>query len=471
MKPYISYLFYALLFVMSFQFTSCDKMDDIQKQYADEEEIIYLGKIDSVKVIPGFGRVKLTWEVSADPRIQRVRVYWNNNAESIVKEFNRSVSGPVKDSIFIENLPEGNYTFELRSESDEYNPSLPTIASGTVWGPNRGDDLGTRTVNSFDLDVSEATFTLGLSPVQQISAEDSMVFSEINYTTTTGADRTIRIHPDSSQAFLEDFATGEDFTIRDAFVSTIVIDTVYNNYREYISPQVVQGSGQLLDVKGQEDSKVFAVSDSVFMEWTVDGALVSYNWDGSMVSSVDKNIVGEISRDSFEHFFHYTTDKYIGITHDGKVFMHQVVNDTLTNVLTPSGEEAMGTGFVFEQFVPGIGYFYSVTSGTGELKTWFAQENATWGSPNGSTVATNFHRFRTMTLFNTNLLAIDHDGDLWYITVRASGEPNVYRKIGSGWDRFQGLVAVGTSLVAYDDEGNIYSFEQFNTETEFRVID
>lgn len=472
MKSYTSYLFYASLLLMSLHLYSCDEMDDIQKQYADEEEIIYLGKVDSVKVIPGYGRAKLTWEMSADPRIERVRVYWDNNQESIVKEFHREVSGVVKDSLIIENLAEGNYTFELRSESDQYDPSLPTFASGSVWGPNRGDDLGSRSISSFDLDHTNSAYTLMLTPVQIISAEDSMVFSELTYTNTAGSETTVRVNPDSSEVTLENFATGGEFTMRDAFVSASVIDTVYNNYRVYVSPEVINHGGNLQETEGQQSSDYFALTDTSFLEWTGDGELISFGWDGSMVSPGEQVITADLSRDSFRTFFYYGNNKFIAISHDGNVVMHQLVNDTLSMVLTPAGAEAMGVGFNFEQFVRGAGFFYSVTSGTGDLKTWFAREDATWGSPNGSTVATNFDRFQTISNINSNLLlAIDQEGNLWNITVKANGEPAVYRKIGTGWDQFDHLVGLDNNVLAIDQDGKMYVFDQLITEEKFWVVD
>src|SRR5690606_17641413 len=127
-------LFQFFIAFMVLNLSSCDKMDDIQKQFTDEEEHIYLGKVDSVEVIPGFGRAMLQWELSADPRVDRVKIYWNNHQDSISKNFSRGVSGNIKDSLIIENLTEGTYTFELRTENDLGNTSLNTIVSGSVWG-------------------------------------------------------------------------------------------------------------------------------------------------------------------------------------------------------------------------------------------------------------------------------------------------------------------------------------------------
>lgn len=472
MKSYTSLLFYLSLIFMSMNLSSCDEMDDIQKKYADEEEIIYLGKIDSVKVISGFGRVKLTWQVSADPRIERIRINWKNNAESVVKDFNRSVSGVVKDSIIIEDLSEGNYTFELISESDQYTASLPTLASGSVWGSNRGDDLGSRSINSFDLDHINSTYTLKLSPVQKINAEDSMVYSEITYMNTSGSTSIAKVLPDTTKVILEDFAPGNEFTLRDAFVSSTVIDTVFNNYRTFDSPSVITESGVNLGEKGDLSSDYFAISDSVIYEWNQESNLISYSVFPNSIEENDAIEYSDFPRDSFNVIFYNGGGQIIAVSHAGEVLMHKLVNDTITQVLTPGGEEVLGSGFTnFNHFIRGNGFFYTVTNESGELKTWYALDDATWGSPNGATVATGFEKYELLTWFNSNLLAIDQEGYLWRITLKANGEPNIYRKIGSGWDRFTSIMGMGTRLLCLNHTGDFYLFDDINTENEFLVVE
>ncbi|HLT93075.1 MAG TPA: DUF4998 domain-containing protein [Membranihabitans sp.] len=470
MKYNTSFLLLVFLIGSALMMTSCDDMDDIQKKYADEDEIIYLGRVDSVKVVPGFGRVKLLWELSADPRVERVKVYWNNNQESAVKEFSRQISGVIEDSLIIENLPEGSYTFELRTESDLYNPSLPTIASGVVWGPNKGDELGSRSFTRYNPDVLSGTYTLDLSPTQKVSSEENMVYTKITYTNSSGNETTVRVHPDSSQIVLEDFVMGSEYTMQDAFVSTVVFDTIFNNPRVFKAPDVIQHQGSLVD-SGDPDGKYFSISENELVEWTPTGDLITFNWDGTAMSPGEHKIVADLSRDSFRALFYYGNNKFIAISNQNEVVMHQLLDDTMAIVQTPAGADAMGVGFNFEKFVRGTGYFYSVTAGTGELKTWFALENATWGTPNGTTVATGFDRFEKITYFGTNLVAIDGSGGLWHITVKATGEPSVYRKIGHGWDRFEQLVSLGSDLLAIDEDGNIYTFGSLQQEEKYWVVE
>jgi hypothetical protein len=62
---------------------SCTKWDDYKKYTADGE-IIYAGKLDSVKVLSGKNRVRVVGKLNADPKISSVKIFWNQNADSLV---------------------------------------------------------------------------------------------------------------------------------------------------------------------------------------------------------------------------------------------------------------------------------------------------------------------------------------------------------------------------------------------------
>ena len=117
---------------------SCDDMNDIQSEYADRDERVYLGKVDSLKAFPGFGRAKITWYITADPKIEQTVIYWNERTDSLVKNVSRTSSGVMKDSIIIENLPEGSTLFEFRNMNSKGEYSLYTSVTATSWGVRQG---------------------------------------------------------------------------------------------------------------------------------------------------------------------------------------------------------------------------------------------------------------------------------------------------------------------------------------------
>src|SRR5690606_34378378 len=169
---------------------SCDKMDDIQRQYADKEEQVYLGKVDSLQVFPGIGRAKVTWFVGSDPKIDRTVIYWNMRRDSIVKEFTRTTPGVQKDSIILENLSEGSTLFEFRNVNNEGESSLYSAVTVTAWGEEFVAGLRARKMNAFDFDYVQSTYQLVLSAA---TPGDSVIYAEVAYTTKQGEEKTVQI--------------------------------------------------------------------------------------------------------------------------------------------------------------------------------------------------------------------------------------------------------------------------------------
>src|SRR5665647_130166 len=159
--------------------SSCNKMDDIQQKYAAREEQVYLGMVDSIQSFPGFNRVKLVWYISSDPRIDRTIIYWNLRHDSIVKEFAHTVPGVQKDSITIDNLPEGSSLFEFRNVNNEGETSLYSSAPVTVWGSIFVAGLHSRNFTAFDFNYSQLLYNLTLFPT---ALGDGVVYSQILYT-------------------------------------------------------------------------------------------------------------------------------------------------------------------------------------------------------------------------------------------------------------------------------------------------
>jgi hypothetical protein len=119
----------ALLITLSL--LSCSKWDDYKK-YTAGGEIIYSGKLDSVKAYSGKNRVRITGKLNADPKISTVKIFWNNNADSLVYEIKRSVSGNVFDQTF--PMPESITTFAVYTYDTDGNRSVPVYVVGKSFG-------------------------------------------------------------------------------------------------------------------------------------------------------------------------------------------------------------------------------------------------------------------------------------------------------------------------------------------------
>jgi len=146
---------------------ACDGMNDIQQKYLDESQQVYLGKVDSILSFSGLEKVKLVWYINADPKIETTVIYWNFRQDSLVKPFERIQEGHhgiQKDSVIIENLPEGTYNFELVNKNRYGESSLKSEVRGVSYGDEYRSTLATRPISSVLIsDVSAQSSTVRIN--------------------------------------------------------------------------------------------------------------------------------------------------------------------------------------------------------------------------------------------------------------------------------------------------------------------
>ena len=449
---------------------SCDDIEDIHSKYAEREEQVYLGKVDSLKVYPGFGRAKITWYIGADPRIEQTVIYWNMRRDSIVKDFVRTTPGLQKDSIIIENLSEGSVLYEFRNKNSKGETSLYSSISVTSWGENFASNLPGRKVIMSEYDYSLLQYKLGFSPA---IPGDSVVYSQIVYHDNTETEKTVKIERNTDMVVLPNFPDGGEYQFRNVFFLPQGMDTVYGNYNTFKAPVATFDGGEKLSLKGNVSSRysqrVGIDGRTSLYEWNDAGDVIVYalNDDGSF--SQTEAYISLVPRSTYREFFFYDDDKFIGIRTDHRAYMHQIVDGQLVTVRTPTGAEYFGAGFNMVKFIPAKGFFYSVDA-NGNLKTWFANNNATWGSSSGTTVSTGF-LYDPVTLFNfKHLICVDADGYLWSIPITTSGTLGSKNKIGAGWNKFVKIISVGNKLLGLDVSGDFYEFD-FDSTDKYWIVD
>lgn len=162
-KKYIHIFFFALAGLLY----SCSdsEMNKIHQEYIDMKEKVYLGKTDSLKFFPGKERAKLTWYLTADPKVSETVIYWNNRQNFVTKKVEKTLAGPEKDSIIIEGLSVGTHLFELVNKSDDGETSLYTEIQGKVYADSYAEIYSPRTVasstfSSFNEETHSGSVTL-----------------------------------------------------------------------------------------------------------------------------------------------------------------------------------------------------------------------------------------------------------------------------------------------------------------------
>lgn len=445
-------------------FSSCDKMNDIQEKWAGQEERTYLGKADSLKFYSGFGRAKITWYIGSDPRVERTIIYWNMRKDSIVKEFVRQGSGAQKDSVIVENLPEGSTLFEFRTVNSDGKTSLYSTATVTVWGAGYASGLRARRVAAFNLNPGKSLFELGLSPT---SLGDNVVYAEVMYTDSEAKQRTLRAYRETNALELTNFPAGGDFRLRTVFFPPQGIDTVKNEFVTYQAPAVIKTGGAKLSLAGNLNSKYFEKDGKSLYEWTSKDTLISYPLNGNGNVSATGSRVARVPRATYRDLFFYDSDRFVAVTTAGALQMVTLQTGVPVIVKTPANADNFGTGFTMPLFMPSSSgvFFYSLTA-AGVLQAWYAKNDASFNTPNSATAGTGVDVNNQMTLFNaTSLLAVDAAGDLWAQPVSVSGSLGSKSRIGSGWNRFTRIVSVGTTLLGIESDGDIYEFTNFNTKS------
>lgn len=460
----ISILFYTALSLPVFLvllLSSCDKMNDIQSTYADKEEGIYLGKVDSIKSYPGFGKTKLVWYIGSDPKIERTIIYWNLRRDSVVKDFTRVNSGVQKDSVVLENLPEGSMLIEFRNINNKGETSLLSSVTATVWGASFADGLRARSLTSFDYDYNEARYSLALS---KTTPGDSVVYSEITYTTKSNATNTVAINRGDTTAVLPDFPSGGTFQFRTVFFLPQGIDTVRNEYQTFNAPEAVTDRGIKIALKGNAVSKYFPM-DNDLCEWNAAGDLIVYAVADNGELTEKMRYPALAPRGTFRDLFFYEGDRFIGIQTNNSLYMYTITDGVLKNILTTT----LGTGFTNPKHIGARGFFYSITSG-GDVKAWFALPGGTWLTPQSASAGSGF-TYDPYALFNfQTLMGVDATGNLWTVPVLATGSIGAKSRMGLGWNRFTKIACTGTKLYGMEANGDMYVYNNFDVTSKYWIV-
>lgn len=191
--------FYFFLFV--FCLSACSKSESPANPV--------LGKAESLNAYPGKERVKIDFTFS-DPDIAYFNVYWKG--KSMSKRINKeeSVNGLI--TTYIDNLEEGNHTFDVVAYSVAGVASTAVRADTKVYGQTYKAGLN----NSVAKDL---VYIQGQTPyIEWKELQGDEVAIDIDYTTVAGAARRVRVVKGVSTAVLADYKTQSPVTYQTLFV-------------------------------------------------------------------------------------------------------------------------------------------------------------------------------------------------------------------------------------------------------------
>lgn len=201
---------------------SCKKsMNDVSGEFYRRPEHLYLGVVDSLKVSPGLNRVKLFWEINADPRITKTVIYWNKRKDSVTVAVNRTEMGRIMATHEIKNLGEQDYIFEFIAKNDKGLSSLPKQLSTSVYGDMYIQMLKNRTIASLTRDEKTGDVLIKWNAI----ASSIILNTTIKYQ-ENGELRTLIVENTDTQTLLKGVHSGMALTLSSAFLPVGSLDVL-----------------------------------------------------------------------------------------------------------------------------------------------------------------------------------------------------------------------------------------------------
>lgn len=226
-------LYGLLLTLVGFCLSSCSKSDDYKK-YLEGGEITYPGKIDSVIVYSGKERVYVTGLFIADPKVAKLKVFWNNRQDSTEFAINRT-QGVDTLKLMIPVI-EGVHNFEFITFDNQGNKSLSVYKTGVSYGARYFSGLINRPYYTADYFAGDENTTISWGGIDLTSGA---TFTEVQYTNTEGKLVTQRDSIGFGESVLKNYLPGEPLRYRTVFVpDTLSIDTFYTNYATNVLPRL-----------------------------------------------------------------------------------------------------------------------------------------------------------------------------------------------------------------------------------------
>ncbi|MFD2967235.1 DUF4998 domain-containing protein [Sphingobacterium bambusae] len=210
-----SYVILSFLLLLG----ACAKIDDY-KQFVENGDISYTGKIDSVVVFSGDERVLVQGLFRSDPKVTMCRIYWNNMRDSmdvpVVK------TGGIDTMRQLISLPENLYNFRIHTFDALGNRSVPVYATGQSYGDAYKASLNNRLIISAIADQNDNVTIVWRDIDKTLGA----VSTQVEYTDKSNSIKRINTPVGESRSVLPNYKPETTFSYRTLYIpDTLSIDT------------------------------------------------------------------------------------------------------------------------------------------------------------------------------------------------------------------------------------------------------
>lgn len=208
--------------------SGCSKMNDSYHHFWDNGQIIYPAAPDSLHAFSGKNRIEIFWLIFGDRSLTKAVIYWNNKSDSLEVPISYPENQQVDTiDIIMNNMAEGNYSFDIYTFDKAGNRSVQSNVVGKVYGDAYNSSLLTRILNSASL-INDTLHIQWGDP-----ADNTSLGTEVVYTDKNGTEIRRMISPDADTTMITgyDIMASHYFKYRTLFLpDSTAIDTFYTQY-------------------------------------------------------------------------------------------------------------------------------------------------------------------------------------------------------------------------------------------------
>ena len=196
-------------------FLSCKSQDSIYEEYLVPNGLIYAAKAMNVKAFSGKDRILISWQNGSDPKVERARISWSNDAQWVDVDLNEDMKIVSKEI----ELEENTYSFKIRTYDTDGNISIPVVVTGTVYGDKYESSLVNRIIKS-------STFNGDLT-LEWFGVDETEVGIELAYTDIEG-EKNIFIDRSETVSLIPNFDYNKSLSYKTVYKpDSMAIDLFY----------------------------------------------------------------------------------------------------------------------------------------------------------------------------------------------------------------------------------------------------
>jgi hypothetical protein len=173
-------------------------MHDIYAEHVVPNGSKYPGKIQSVVAHSGHNRVVLGWRNTKDPAVNKIRVFWNNYADSVEMDLSERKDS---SSLSIQPLLEGNYNFIVHTYDRDMRRSVPLEVHGIVYDDVYSSYLSNSVIVEDRIVENEGLLINWGTP----DIQNGMIGTRVIYRNNEGKEKSVLISSTEKKTFITDF--------------------------------------------------------------------------------------------------------------------------------------------------------------------------------------------------------------------------------------------------------------------------